>query len=257
MERQIALVTGASSGMGAEFARQLAARGNDLVLSARREARLAALGEELAARHGVAYEVLGADLSAEAGIAAVEARLKRGDVHLLVNNAGFDIRKPFAQADLAGQAAMLSVHMVAPMRLTHAALPAMLARRSGGVINVASLAAFVSLPGNANYSATKAYLMRFSRAVHLEVRRRGVTVQALCPGFTVTEFHDDQERVQFKRRGPGFLWAPADAVVRDSLRAFDRHKALCVPGAINRAIYRVCKLGVADALIPLVGYVGG
>jgi len=251
-KRRIALVTGASSGLGAEFARQIAARGYDLVLTARREARLAALGAELASRHDIAYEVLAADLSTDPGIAAVAARLQRGDVHLLVNAAGFGIEKAFAGVEIAGQNAMLSVHMVAPMRLTHAALPPMLARRNGGVINVASLAAFVSLPNSANYSATKAYVMRFSRAVHAEVRRKGVTVQALCPGFTVTEFHDHQERVQFKRRGPGFLWAPAAAVVGDSLRAFDRRQALCVPGAINRAIYWVCKLGVADALVPLV-----
>lgn len=251
-KRRIALVTGASSGLGAEFARQIAAKGYDLVLTARRGARMAALGAELASQHGTAYEVLTADLSTDTGIAGVVARLERGDVHLLVNNAGFGIGKAFAGAELEGQNAMLSVHTIAPMRLMHAALPAMLARRSGGVINVASLAAFVSLPNNANYSATKAYVMRFSRAVHAEVRRKGVTVQALCPGLTLTEYHDHQARVQSKRRGPGFLWAPAAAVVRDSLRAFDRRQALCVPGAINRAIYWVCKLGVADALVPLL-----
>ena len=251
-ERRTALVTGASSGIGAEFSRQIAARGYDLVLVARREARLAALGKELAARHGVTHEVLVADLSTEQGIAAVEARLRRGDVHLLVNNAGFSIDKAFAEADLAGQSAMLAVHVTATMRLTHAALPAMLARRSGGVINVASLAAFVSLPNHANYSATKAYVMRFSRAVHAEARPKGVTVQALCPGLTVTEFHDHPERVQLRRRGPGFLWTPASRVVHDSLAAFDRRQALCVPGAITRAVYWVCKLGVADALMPLV-----
>lgn len=251
-EQKLALVTGASSGLGAEFARQIAARGYDLVLTARREKRLAALGAELASRHDVAYEVVVADLSTDPGIAAVEARLKRGGVHLLVNNAGFGISKAFAEADPEGQSAMLSVHVTAPMRLTHAALPYMLERRSGGVINVASLAAFVSLPNNANYSATKAYLMRLSRAVHAEVRRKGVTVQALCPGLTVTEYHDHQERGRSKRRGPGFLWAPAGSVVCDSLRALDRRQALCVPGAINRAIYWVCKLGVADALVPLV-----
>jgi short-subunit dehydrogenase len=252
MAKQIALVTGASSGIGAEFARQLAARGCDLVLTARREERLRALGEELAARYGAACEVLAADLSAEAGITAVEARLHRGDVHLLVNSAGLSIVKPFAQADLAGQAAMLTVHMVAPMRLTHVALPGMRARRSGGVINVASLLAFVSLPKNANYSATKAYLMRFSRAVHAEVRREGVTVQALCPGLTATELHGREERAQLQRRAPPFMWASAEAVVHDSLRAFDCREALCVPGAINRAIYWVCKLGVPDALAPFV-----
>jgi uncharacterized protein len=248
---QVSLITGASSGIGAEFARQIAARGYDLVLVARRAERLEALGDQLMAKHGVRVETLVADLAEEQGISSVETRLARGDVSLLVNNAGFGIGKAFARADLAGQEAMLSVHMIAPMRLMHAALPAMIERRGGGVINVASLAAFLSLPGNANYSATKAYLMRFSRAVNGEVRRKGVTVQALCPGFTVTEFHDDRERVRFDRRGPAFIWGSAEGVVGTSLHAFDRRRSLCVPGGFNKVVYWIGKFGIADALLPL------
>jgi uncharacterized protein len=247
----LALVTGASSGIGEEFSRQLAAGGHNLILTARRAERLSALATELTEKHGVQVETLTADLADASGIAAVEARLRREDVDLLINNAGFGIGKTFARADLSGQEAMLSVHMIAPMRLMHAALPSMLERRSGGVINVASLAAFFSLPGNANYSATKAYLMRFSRAVNAEVRRKGVIVQALCPGFTITEFHDDQDRVQFERRGPAFLWGTATGVVRTSLRAFDRRKSLCIPGGINKVVYWIGKLGIADAILPL------
>jgi short-subunit dehydrogenase len=248
---RIALITGASSGIGAEFARQLAGRRCDLVLTARRTQMLDALANDLKARHGIEVETLTADLATPDGIALVEARLARGDVDLLVNNAGFGIGKTFARAELAGQEAMLSVHMLAPMRLMHAALPAMIERRRGGVINVASLAAFFSLPGNANYSATKAYLMRFSRAVDGEVRRKGVTVQALCPGFTITEFHDDVERVRFERRGPAFIWGSAADVVRASLRAFDRRQSLCIPGAVNKAAYWVGKTGIADLVLPL------
>lgn len=248
---QVSLITGASSGIGAEFARQIAARGYDLVLVARRAERLQALGNELTSKNGIRTESLVADLATEQGISSVETRLGLGDVSLLVNNAGFGIGKAFARADLAGQEAMLSVHMLAPMRLMHAALPAMIERRSGGVINVASLAAFFSLPGNANYSATKAYLMRFSRAVDGEVRRKGVTVQALCPGFTVTEFHDDRERVRFDRRGPAFIWGSAAAVVGASLHAFDRRRSLCVPGGFNKLMYWIGKFGFADALLPL------
>jgi uncharacterized protein len=247
-----ALITGASSGIGAEFARQLGARGYDLALSARRRDRLTALGEELAGRYGVKYETVVADLSEEEGIATVETRLSEGDMDLLVNNAGFGIGKKFAYADLAGQQAMLNVHMIAPMRLMRAALPAMLERRRGGVINVASLAAFMSLPGNANYCATKAYLMRFSRAVHGEVRRKGVCVQAFCPGFVVTEFHDAQERVRMDSRGPAFLWMPARYVVEQSLRAYDRGKSLVVPGFGYKLVYWLAKTGLPDALAPLV-----
>jgi short-subunit dehydrogenase len=169
-----------------------------------------------------------------------------------VNNAGFGIGKKFAHAELAGQQAMVNVHMVAPMRLMRAALPAMIERRRGGVINVASLAAFLTLPGNANYCATKAYLMRFSRAVDAEVRRKGVTVQALCPGFVVTEFHNEQERVRMDRRGPTFMWMPAAYVVGQSLAAHDRGKSLVVPGFGYKLVYWLAKTGLPDALIPLV-----
>jgi short-subunit dehydrogenase len=247
----LALITGASSGIGAEFARQLAARGYDLILSARRADRLLNLGEELAGRHGIKFETVAADLGDDNGIASVESRVAHGDVDLLVNNAGFGIGQKFAHAELAGQQAMVNVHMIAPMRLMRAALPAMLERRRGGVINVASLAAFMSLPGNANYCATKAYLMRFSRAVHGEVRRKGVTVQALCPGFVVTEFHDAQDRVGMERRGPAFLWMPSSYVVAQSLRGYDRGQSLVVPGAGYKLIYWLAKTGLPDALAPL------
>jgi hypothetical protein len=193
-----------------------------------------------------------ADLADDAGIATVERRVAEGDVDLLVNNAGFGIGKKFAHADLAGQEAMTRVHMTAPMRLMRAALPFMLERRRGGVINVASLAAFMSLPGNANYCATKAYLMRFSRTVDAEVRRKGVTVQALCPGFVVTEFHDETERVSMEKRGPGFMWMPASYVVREALQGHDRGKSLVVPGAGYRLVYWLAKTGLPDALAPLV-----
>lgn len=250
MTRRVALITGASSGIGAEFARQLAGRGYDLVLSARRTERLAELGAQLAASHGARCESLTADLSEDGGIASVESRLRSGGIDLLVNNAGFGIGSEFAEAELVGQQAMVSVHVVAPMRLMHAALPWMLERGAGGVINVASLAAFVSLPGNASYSATKAYLMRLSRSVHFEVRGRGVTVQALCPGFTVTEFHDSQTRASQAPRAARLLMGPASAVVRDSLRAFEAGASLCVPGWVNKLAYWTAKLGVADAVIP-------
>lgn len=248
---QVALITGASSGIGEEFARQLAVRGYDLVLTARRGDRLAALADQLSARHGVQTERIVADLAQDQGIAAVAARLSQGDVCLLVNNAGFGVGKTFARSDIARQEAMLSVHVLAPMRLMRVALPPMIERRSGGVINVASLAGFVSLPGNANYSATKAYLVRFSRAVNAEVRRKGVTVQALCPGFTLTEMHYNREKARYERRGPGFLWSSSETVVRASLRAFERRQSLCVPGAVNKLMYWIAKLGVADAVMPL------
>lgn len=250
--RQTALITGASSGIGAEFARQLAANGYDLILVARRAPRLSALAAELSQAHGVKVEWLTADLATEAGIASVAAyigNLPRLD--LLVNNAGFGTGGPFAEADVAEQAAMLNLHMMAPMRLARAALPGMIARRSGGIINVASLAAFVALPGTANYCATKAYLVTFSQALTAEVRRHGVRVQALCPGFTVTEFHDRPDQGGFdRRRIPRFAWGRADAVVADALRGLARGQVICVPGVLNRAILFLARTGVVNLLAP-------
>lgn len=251
--RKMALITGASSGIGAEFARQLAGRGYDLILHGRRLDRLSALAAELSAAHGITAEPLGADLTEASGIAAVAERiagLPRLD--LLVNNAGFGIGGAFANADVAGQAAMLTVHMLAPMRLMHAALPGMINRGAGGIINVASLAAFTALPGNANYCATKAYLLAFSQTLAGEVRRQGVRVQALCPGFTVTEFHDHPDRVGFgRRRIPRFLWGAASSVVADSLRGLERGQVVCVPGALNRVILLLARTGLVNRLAPI------
>ncbi len=252
--RRIALVTGASSGIGAEFARQLAGRGYDLILHGRRLERLAALAVELSAAHGIAAEPLVADLAEPSGVAAVEQCIAGLDaLALLVNNAGFGISKSFTEADVAGQAEMLAVHMLAPMRLSHAALPALLARRAGGIINVASLAAFMALPGNVNYCATKAYLLTFSQALAAEVGQQGVKVQALCPGFTVTEFHARPVQGGVgPDRAPRWLWGSASAVVAASLRALDRGQVVCVPGAVNRLIAAVARTGLVNRLAPAV-----
>lgn len=254
VRRRIALVTGASSGIGAEFARQLAAQGYDLILHGRRTERLAALANELAAAHSIAAEPLTADLADPAGLAQVEATIAAlPRLDLLVNNAGFGIGGAFAEADVAGQADMLAVHMLASMRLSRAALPGMIARGSGGIINVASLAAFMALPDNINYCATKSYLVIFSQGLAGEVRRHGVRVQALCPGFTVTEFHNNVKRVGSSHRDfPSFLWGKADAVVAASLRALDRGQVICVPGFLNRLIMLVARTGLINRLAPMV-----
>ncbi len=250
--RPLAFITGASSGIGAEFARQLAAAGYDLILVARRASRLEELAATLSRTHNVQVEWFTADLATEAGISAVAARivdLPRLD--LLINNAGFGTGGAFAEADVNEQAAMLTLHMMAPMRLSHAALAGMLARRSGGIINVASLAGFMVLPGSANYCATKAYLATFSQALAAEVRRHGVRVQALCPGFTITEFHDRPDQGGFDRkRIPRFAWGSARAVVAESLRSLARGQVVCVPGFLNRLILFFARTGLVNLLAP-------
>jgi hypothetical protein len=226
----VGLVTGATAGIGKVFAERLAARGYDLILVARDVPRLEAVAAELTGRYGVSVEALAADLARDSDIERVAARIGGGPpLAILVNNAGFGVKGDLAVTDPASQAAMLHVHALAPLRLCRAALPAMLARRSGAIINVSSIASFIYTPGNANYSATKAYLTAFSEGLDGEVRGAGVRVQALCPGFTRTEFHDRMGLTPAERkRRP--LWLSPEFVVDTSLRALERGgPVVCIP----------------------------
>lgn len=233
-----ALITGASSGIGAEFARQLAAKGNHLILIARREERLRALAAELEEQYSIAAEVLVADLSNPADIQRIETRIPEiENLDLLINNAGFGAPGRFVERDLDIQLDMIHVHIIATVRLSRAALPGMIARRRGRIINVSSIAAFVSMPGSATYSASKAYLNVFSEALQAELRGTGVHIQALCPGFTHTGFHYTPVYEASDRRPlPEPLWMSAESVAADSLRALDRGKVIYVPGFKNRVL---------------------
>ncbi len=231
-----ALITGATAGIGHEYAVQLAARGDDLVLVARNGARLEEVAEELRRAHQVEVEVLVADLSDRADLARVEARLADHDhpIDLLVNNAGFGLKKRFLDNTADEETEMLEVLVTAVLRLTHAALGAMAERGHGGIINVSSVAAF--LP-RGSYSAAKAWVNSFSEWAHMEYAPRGVQVMALCPGFTKTEFH---ERMQVKR-GDGFLWLDVDFLVRKSLEDFEKGRAYSIPGAQYKTIIALTK----------------
>lgn len=223
-----ALVTGASSGLGAEFARQLAARGADLVLVARDRDALERLAGSLRISRGARVEVLVADLVDPAGLDAVAQRLSDPDrpVEVLVNNAGFGLDLDFAANDYADEERHLDLHVRATMRLCHAALQGMLARGHGRIVNVASTAAF--LP-RSTYGAVKAWVVSFSRWANAVYRPRGVTVTAVCPGFTHTNFHERLGLAPGREGVPPFLWLDASEVVRDSLRASARGTAVSVP----------------------------
>ena len=231
-----ALITGASSGIGAAFARKLAGLGYDLVLVARRADRLTALAAELEAAYGIRAEVLVANLTDEGDVERVAAAIAAiPNLELLVNNAGMGAEGRFYQADIGPQLDMIRLHVLASVRLTRAALPGMVERGRGSIINVASVAGFMALPENVNYCATKGYLITFSKALQLELIATGVRVQALCPGFTHTEFHDDLREFD-KARTPKILWMPAEAVVDASLRGLARGEVVCIPGIGNRLI---------------------
>lgn len=238
-----ALVTGPTAGIGLEFARQLAARSHDLVLVARDEERLQQVAAELRAAYGVTVEVLAADLADRAALRRVEERLGDRDrpVDLLVNNAGFGLKGRFLDNTVDQEQEMLDVLVTAVMRLSHAALGPMAERGRGGVINVSSVAAF--LP-RGSYAAAKAWVNSFSEWAHHEYRDRGVTVTALCPGFTKTEFH---ERMGV-RRGTSFLWMEPGPLVARALSDFDKGRTFSIPGAQYRAIVALTKVIPSRAL---------
>lgn len=233
-----ALITGASSGIGAAFARQLAMCGYDLILVARREARLRALADELQQQYGRASTVLVADLTESVQLAHVEEAIRAcATLSLLVNNAGFGTRGAFAAVDLAKHLAMIDLHVTVTTRLTHAALAGLLARKHGAIINVASLSAFLPSVENVTYCATKSYLTMLTEALHTELRGTGVFVQALCPGYTHTEIHDTPEFAGWDRsQAPAESWMSADDVVTASLAALHNDRIICVPGQRNRLI---------------------
>lgn len=230
--RPLALITGASAGIGEGFARRLAKDGYDFVLVARRRDRLDALAAELSSQHGATSEVIEADLATDEGVSAIEARLRRGDIALLVNNAGFGTFGEYAKLPLARELEELDLNVRALMRLSHAALGPMTERKSGAIINVASAAAFQPIPYNATYAATKAFVLHFSEALHEETRRFGVTVTCLCPGPVKTEFQQvsglDQSTI------PSFAWESVETVVNSALSAVRTHRAIAIPGTLNK-----------------------
>jgi uncharacterized protein len=226
-----ALVTGASSGIGASCARLLARAGTDVVLVARDAGRLEEVAAQLRDRCKVSVEVLAADLTDRAGRDRVEARLADHSrpVELLVNNAGFGTAGPFARQPAESAERLIELNVLALTRLAHAVLPGMLGRGHGGILNVSSVAGFFVSPDSAVYSATKAFVTSFSESLHVEVRRAGVHVTALCPGFTRTEFHAAGE--VDASAVPGFAWLESDDVARAGLAAVAAGRALSVPGA--------------------------
>ena len=223
----IALITGATAGIGAEFARQLAAGGFDLVLVARDAARLEKRAAELRAEFGVTVEVLAADLVSRADLATVETRVGASGarrVTMLVNNAGSGLPKPFDENPVDEEQRLLDLLVTAPMRLAHAALRQMLATGSGTIVTIASVAGFTP---RGTYGASKAWMLSFSRWANLTYRRRGVAVTAVAPGFVHTEFHD---RMQVSKDGvPEFLWLDATTLVRLALRDVGKGRAVSIP----------------------------
>jgi hypothetical protein len=220
-----ALITGATAGIGASFAKQLAAKGSDLVLVARDLTRLETLTAEFKSAHGVQVEVLQADLSDRSQLDKVCARAAQSDIDVVVNNAGFGIKQPFVGGTIEAEQNLLDVLVIAVMRITHAAMPGMIVRDRGGVINVSSVAGWMS---SGTYSSAKAWVTSFSEALATQHKKSNVHVMALCPGFTRTEFHS---RAKMETQTiPNWMWLDVDAVVAKSLKDFKNKKVISVPG---------------------------
>jgi hypothetical protein len=234
-----ALVTGASAGLGREFAEQLAAQGHDLVLVARDGSRLRSVAEELRARHGVEVELLPADLADRSQLRTVAERVAdpHRPVDLLVNNAGFGQRKDFLVNDIEEEQRAVDLMVGAVMVLSHAAGRAMRDRRRGAILNVSSVAAFTAM---GHYSAIKSYVNVLSEGLATELAGYGVTVTAVCPGFTRTEFHDRADMNMSRLPEP--LWLDAPTVVRESLAAVRAGKVVAVPSLPYKGVVGVLRV---------------
>jgi len=234
-----ALITGASSGIGAEFASQLAAKGADLVLVARRLDKLQALADQLSTSAKIKVQVEALDLSDAASCQMLAARLSAAGIHvdILVNNAGFGLPGSFVSQPWNAHLESLQVLLIAPTELTRHLLPAMLDRRYGRVINVASLAGLVpASAGHTTYGAIKSYLIRWSASLSMEVKSKGVHVLALCPGFTYTEFHDVNGARKLVNALPKFMWMDATNVVSQGIAAMERGDAILINGKWNNFV---------------------
>lgn len=255
MSQRTVLITGASSGIGAAFAEVFAAKGFDLVLTARREDRLHALAERLRQQHRRRIEVVAADLSRVEAAAEICKELERRGLVIdgLVNNAGFGVPGSFASSPWVKQQDLLQVTVMSAAELTHRLLPGMIERRYGRIINMASLAALVPAPaGHTLYAACKALIVKFSEALANEVRPFGVLVTSSCPGFTYTEFHDVTGTRAMVQKMPSWLWIRADTVARESFEAVMAGVPMCVPGRINRVILTLSRL-VPQRLLVAIG----
>jgi short-subunit dehydrogenase len=252
VSRPLALVTGASGGIGEAFARELAGRGYDLALAARSAEKLEALAGELR-QHGAAAHVFPADLgTADGPSKLMQAVHKAGlTVDLLVNNAGFGDLEPFDRADAGKLTEMIDLNVRALTGLSHAVTPGLIARGRGGIINIASTAAFLPGPGMATYYATKAFVLSLSEALHVEMKPKGVTVTAVCPGPTWSGFQEKADMEGSKLLKASRMMTP-DAVARIGMDGYEKKKRVVITGVSNKITIAIAKLTPKTLLMKAV-----
>ena len=246
MTRRLCLITGASAGIGAAFARIYASHGYDVALTARRTDRLEKLAEEISLRSGVETLTITADLAYPDSVDQISAELEANGrvVDCLVNNAGYGLPGAYAATAWRDQQALLRVLVEAPAELAHKVLPGMIERRFGRILNVGSMAGYAAgTPSSALYGPCKALMLRFSQSLHLEAYGTGVHVSALCPGFTYSEFHDvSGRRDDLAARTPNWLWMGADEVAAAGYEAAEANRPVCIPGAPNLVLHALAKV---------------
>lgn len=232
----VVLITGATSGIGKEYARRLAADGYSLLLVARRGELLESLARELSDEHGIFAEAIVVDLACEDEVKRLASKIQEMEaLSMLVNNAGFALRGKFARSDVDRQVDMIKVHDIASVRLIHAALPGMIEAGKGTIINVSSIVGLLAWPGGSKtYGGSKAFLVNFSDGLQQEVAGKGIKVLALCPGFVRTSFHETMGEKMSSI--PDFLWMKPEDVVDASLKALKKRKTIFIPGARYRLI---------------------
>jgi short-subunit dehydrogenase len=255
MSNRRALITGASAGLGREFARQLAAGGKDLVLVARRREPMESLAQELREAHGIDVEIVTADLSEPAAPVMLERAMRDKGLQIdyLVNNAGAEGPDLIRERDWSKHDAYLRLMMTSVAAMCHEFVPGMLERGFGRVLNVASVAGQVTVNGDYSYGPTKAYLIALSKAMNASFGSKGVYVTALCPGFTHTDFHDSDRLTAMKQATSKFIWYDADVVVREGLAALEKGKEEYISGRLYRFLIPILRMRATRRLISLLG----
>lgn len=243
MSRRLCLITGASAGIGKEFAFEIASRGYDLVLTARRGDKLIEIAKEAEEKWGAKSQIIICDLAKNGAADEIIDALKGQTIDMLFNNAGYGLPGTFLNTNWDDQAAFLNVLLNAPTELAHKLLPGMVSQGFGRIINVASLAGHI--PGSAGhtlYGAVKSYMIRFSQSLNAEMEGKGVNVCALCPGFTYSEFHDVNHTRELVSKMPNYMWQTAKDVVKEGFEAVEANKPVVVTGRINKAIAAFVKV---------------
>ena len=239
MDKEVAFITGATSGIGAAFACHFAREGYDLIITGHSDDKISPCVDELQEKYKVNVQIILAELADENNVLKIEEIIKKNNkIEVLINNAGFGLVKPFWLEDIRNLENMIKVHINAPVRFIHAALPNMILKKKGVIINLSSLSSFMPIPQDSMYSATKLFQNSFLESLHISVREKGIKVQVLCPGFVLTNFHNKAGWKQSELKNRGIVrWMQPEKVVDISVKNLrKKNKVIVIPGCWNKLV---------------------